>query len=130
MLNENAQKWVQALESGQFHQGRGSLRIGGSYCCLGVACELYRRETGQGEWRVIPGDGTYDFHVNGISEHAILPPIVKNWLGLLESSGGYEKDSDGMLTQQLTADNDGGKSFIDIAEIIVKHENELFKENT
>jgi hypothetical protein len=32
---------IQALRSGDYHQTLGRLRRGGSFCCLGVACDLY-----------------------------------------------------------------------------------------
>lgn len=39
-------RWVKALRSGKYEQGRSSLKIieadgSKSYCCLGVLCELY-----------------------------------------------------------------------------------------
>jgi hypothetical protein len=43
---EIKEKWVAALRSGQFKQGRGSLRNGNQYCCLGVLCVI----SGLGEW--------------------------------------------------------------------------------
>jgi hypothetical protein len=33
---------VEALESGQYEQGRWSLSKDGKFCCLGVACEVAR----------------------------------------------------------------------------------------
>ena len=33
-------KWVAALRSGEFEQGRNRLNDGGNFCCLGVLCEL------------------------------------------------------------------------------------------
>ena len=33
-------KWVKALRSGKFEQGQKALRIGNTYCCLGVLCEV------------------------------------------------------------------------------------------
>lgn len=33
-------KWVAALRSGKYEQGRQRLRNGDSYCCLGVLCEV------------------------------------------------------------------------------------------
>jgi hypothetical protein len=35
-------KWIEALESGQFVQGKGTLRNPDkdTYCCLGVLCEI------------------------------------------------------------------------------------------
>lgn len=42
--------WVEALRSGEYEQGRTWLRENDRYCCLGVACELYRKHTGIGRW--------------------------------------------------------------------------------
>lgn len=48
MNKEFVQKWIDALRSGKYIQGRGSLRIKKDdlfpkprYCCLGVACEIH-----------------------------------------------------------------------------------------
>ncbi len=36
-------KWLAALRSGEFTQGRNYLAMGATYCCLGVLCELAAR---------------------------------------------------------------------------------------
>lgn len=36
---ENAKKWVAALRSGKYQQGKNALCIEGKFCCLGVAHE-------------------------------------------------------------------------------------------
>lgn len=36
MPKESLEKWIEALESGEYRQGKGSLCTMGSYCCLGV----------------------------------------------------------------------------------------------
>jgi hypothetical protein len=33
-------KWVAALRSGEYKQGRRYLKRDGKYCCLGVLCEI------------------------------------------------------------------------------------------
>jgi hypothetical protein len=33
-------KWLKALRSGKYKQGTGALRSDGSYCCLGVLCDV------------------------------------------------------------------------------------------
>lgn len=33
-------KWVAALRSGKYAQGRAHLNLNGRYCCLGVLCEV------------------------------------------------------------------------------------------
>lgn len=35
------EKWVSALRSGKYEQGKSRLRCGCKFCCLGVACDLY-----------------------------------------------------------------------------------------
>lgn len=44
MNREIKQKWISALKSGKYTQGKGYLKItssaGNHYCCLGVLCEV------------------------------------------------------------------------------------------
>ena len=40
MTPEFKTQWIAALRSGYYEQGRGALRKGDTFCCLGVACEL------------------------------------------------------------------------------------------
>lgn len=37
---EHTQKWLDALRSGEYEQGRGFLELKGNYCCLGVAAAV------------------------------------------------------------------------------------------
>lgn len=42
-FNEWQEKWLQALESGEYKQANGYLHLDGGYCCLGVGavvCEI------------------------------------------------------------------------------------------
>jgi hypothetical protein len=44
-------KWIAALESGEYKKGKHKLRGGDdTFCCLGVLCDIYHKETGKGEW--------------------------------------------------------------------------------
>lgn len=39
----NMTTWIEALESGQYKQGKHSLRdLEDNYCCMGVACNLFK----------------------------------------------------------------------------------------
>lgn len=41
MIDEDVKaRWVEALRSGEYQQGRRRLRTGGAYCCLGVLADL------------------------------------------------------------------------------------------
>lgn len=47
MRKELKEKWLEALRSGKYKQGRGELRsVNDEFCCLGVLCDV----SGQGEW--------------------------------------------------------------------------------
>lgn len=126
MLNENAKKWVAALRSKEFQQTYNRLRTEAGYCCLGVGCEVYKRETGLGEWVASdgePGTQTFDKHITG------LPVEVVGWLGLCSSNGQYKVESrvTGPTTTSLILDNDTfQKSFKEIADIVESEPEGLF----
>lgn len=40
MNNELKDKWVKALRSGEYKQGRTYLQQGNRFCCLGVLCKV------------------------------------------------------------------------------------------
>lgn len=45
MKTEVKKKWLKALRSGKYEQGRGQLRFNNEFCCLGVlACVVDRDE--------------------------------------------------------------------------------------
>lgn len=124
MLNENAKAWVAALRSGKYKQGRRNLitvsQSGGDrhYCCLGVACEL---AVAAG---VIPPPelvrGKFAFE----EQTAVLPIVVRDWLGLQTDVGGF---SVGHEAQSLANKNDTGLTFDAIANIIESEPSNLFK---
>jgi hypothetical protein len=118
-LNENAQKWVAALRSGEYKQCAGMLtKLDGDkvigHCCLGVACEVaiangVELKVEDCETRRIYND-----------DDAVLPDPVVEWLGLTSRDGAYNEDG------QLTADNDAGQPFDRIADIIESESEKLF----
>jgi len=130
MLSPNAQKWVDALRSGDYKQGRRALYDGvtDSFCCLGVACDLFAKENPtEGRWR------DDEFVVSGIdSSRASLPRPVADWLGmkrepkfayLQNAYARYGPDSG----QNLVQDNDTRRfTFAEIANTIEARQKELF----
>lgn len=70
--------WVKALRSGEYEQGKQALHPNGKFCCLGVLCDLYLKETGNGEW-----EENGMFRVNKYDYNdAELPEAVMEWAGL------------------------------------------------
>ena len=119
-LNKNAQKWVRALRSGKYKQGRGVLHgAGDKFCCLGVACNLalesgLKLET----FTDLAGGTSYD------GAGCYLPDKVRKWLGLRQNTGAYAKNSKSGST--LAHLNDAGKRFTTIARIIESKPEGLF----
>ena len=107
--------WLEALRSGKYKQGRGSLKEGNKYCCLGVACDLYNKTH----------KVKVDF-VNYTSDdqqpNTGLPPVVMKWLGLNCPEGRLENN------HYLSTENDNGASFNKIADIIESNPKGLFVE--
>lgn len=86
MKAEIAEKLALALESGEYEKGTGSLRsCDDKFCCLGVLCDLYHKETGEGEW-VTHDDGIY-FYDGGQSSSVVLIDTVLNWSGMSFNNG-------------------------------------------
>lgn len=123
-MNKNAKMW--ATELTNFKQGPieelGSPETG--FCCLGVACAIYERETGN----QLPKneDGRY---LNEYDEFLSKEfRVVKEWLDLDSDEATYINKSSG-VSRSLTVDNDSGKSFAEIQRIILSQPEGLFKEH-
>lgn len=105
------EKWANALPN--FKQGNRYLHpTEDEYCCLGVACELYRQETGKGEWEL---KDTYDesphycFVLDDETAITHLPLAVANYIGLRSSGAveGYEYTFGDRKDKSLIYANDG-----------------------
>ena len=109
-------KWVKALRSGEWLQGRRKLASKGKgFCCLGVLCELAREE-GIVDVKKLP-DGSFNYSCFENLEDGspnYLPGVVQDWAGLAKTNpqvkGGHH----------LSSMNDSGTSFDRIADEIEK----------
>lgn len=128
MLSENAKRWVEALESGEFTQGHSRLCTNGAgYCCLGVACEVYNREnpsdklvkerSREADWIT-----TYDGEAHG------LPPKVQKWLGVIDSSASFKGVVVDEYTTLIGLNDSGEYDFVGIANAIRENAASLFVE--
>lgn len=108
MNKDIVKEWTTALRSGDYQQGRLQLRKDARFCCLGVLCDLYHKNTCKGRWTILEleenGDG---FLMDGISETMIAPVPVMQWVGM----------TDGQM-ENLAKMNDNGASFTQIADYI------------
>jgi hypothetical protein len=114
MNPEIKQKWVAALRSGDYEQGKRRLYEDGLYCYLGVLCDVYRKETGDGEFR--PGlHNSWSFVARHDIDGATLPYAVSDWAVI--SFQGDDVEIAGYTTT-LTEHNDSGRTFAEIADAI------------
>lgn len=88
MKHEVALKWAEALESGQYEQGKSSLKTTRGYCCLGVLCEI----SGLGAWDAWDG-GSYVLPT-GSRATSSLPIGVMEWAGMWSPHGAFSTQVD------------------------------------
>jgi len=113
MKQEIKDKWVAALRSGEYKQGKNRLRTDDTYCCLGVLCAVYSKETGNGNWGLI--DGTF---IDGEQIGMGVPPMsIVNWAEFNTPNPNPRIPSKERSLAEL---NDKGFSFNEIADLIEK----------
>jgi hypothetical protein len=105
MINENMKKVLVALRSGEYKQARGTLQNTGGFCCLGVMCDVYEKETGNGLERTPSG------LLNGTNLRKHID--VKEWVGL-QCNLGTSDNSDSLAAINDRADS----TFAYIADFI------------
>lgn len=120
MMNARVKKiWIEALESGKYEQGQGTLREEDSFCCLGVLCDLYHDEVDDEDWCYVEDDqwnpeGYFTF----LDNSDVLPQAVMDWAGMDSANPIVNVGIDNADT--LADVNDNGMAFQDIAQIIRK----------
>lgn len=128
-----ADKWAAALRSGEYKQGRDSLRMKSEqgalhFCCLGVLCDLVAKENPAVVWR----DGWHAMSVVELRDPAQnykpeeranmlqVPPAICDIVGM--RSGDPIVDIDAAVPHSLSSLNDTcNYSFTDIADVIDEH---------
>lgn len=115
MKPEIKAKWAKALRSGEYSQGRLSLRSSEGFCCLGVLCDLHSQETG------VPFNIDYNYRWNYRGERKILPEEVMDWAGLKSNNPKLSRPyltPAGRHAESLAEMNDNQATFEEIADVI------------
>lgn len=108
MNKEVANLWIEALRSGKYKQGTGSLQSLDKYCCLGVLCDI------------CPYPINRNWDNKEISGKSLITQYnVKNWSGIGSLNGKYYDSQNSCVN--LATDNDSGSTFSEIADIIEKN---------
>lgn len=123
MQKEIAERWVDALRSGEYQQERGYLHTEHGHCCLGVLCDLHQRETGDGEWRPWgSGDAGHSQCYRdglGVDGEYTPPPGVREWADMDEDPKLFFRHRLGTeMRDEIVNLNDLGYSFSQLADLI------------
>lgn len=122
MKPEIKEKWLIALRSNEYKQGKDWLRsnVGGviRYCCLGVLCDLYIKETGIGEWQG-KGNSSSIFVSGEVVEAKELPTEVQEWSGISDRIGYIHDQFHYNLS--LATKNDESSDFEKVIVLIEEH---------
>lgn len=128
--NEARKIWIEALRSGKYQQGEGYLKVFSEekgtfqYCCLGVACEIFKETLNLREEEENRGSSSF----NGLG---LIPPgEIVSLLGLHTAYGNKYGDAaeEEFQGASLVDLNDELKlSFEEIAEVLEKQSHLYFK---
>ena len=110
MNPEIKQRWVDALQSGQYKKEKGGLGLtnGEGFCCLGVLCNIHALETGN-KWK----NPKSPYYLHELAS-SFMPPQVKEWAGFPPNSHNIE-------LKLAKMNDDENKSFKKIADWIEKN---------
>ncbi len=123
MKEDIKNKWVEALRSGEFEQGRVVLLCAGKHCCLGVLSELalvegvcsFTENAAESSLGICAGFGE-------VENYGFLCQEILNWSGMQSCTG----DLPDAELDSLTECNDTLRyDFNQIADVIEKHWEEL-----
>jgi len=79
MYKDIKKKWVNALRSGEHSQTQGNLKDDTGYCCLGVLCDIYSKESGEVWQPTIAPDEKIIYEIH--NSYGTLPTAITNWAG-------------------------------------------------
>lgn len=128
-LGPNQERWLKALESGEWEQCNGVLHRtkpeGGykkGFCCLGVACELFKTPAIKSYVEPQSSREIYDGQANW------APGYVIAALGLFSTEGNPSSDIEYRGWDSLAALNDADRSFQQIADVVRADPGMYFRE--
>lgn len=122
MNQELKDKWITALQSGEYEQANQELRNGDSYCCLGVLCDVVDSSawyvSGGSDWNGAEGDLAM-FEAGQVGDQPENAEIVAAFADLFKPDVTTEYEN---LHNKLISMNDAdGADFTAIAEYIKEH---------
>lgn len=108
MNKEAKEKWIEALRSGKYKQGKSCLMgTDNAYCCLGVLVRVFEEHYGlKFDQKVTPANSV---EFGSFCSIASPPEIVIDWIGL----------APGHQTLLMNLNDKHGCSFAGIADVLM-----------
>lgn len=104
MISSIKRDWCKALRNNSYRQGKGKLRKGDQFCCLGVLCDIIDKT----KWKIINNINKL-YNYEGADNNEFLTHSLRKRVGLSF-----------FQMNMLMRLNDSGKSFEYIANVIEK----------
>jgi hypothetical protein len=118
-FTELQEKWLQALESGEYEQTQDELCQGGKYCCLGVATHVFNPDH-----QALKDNGWFR-KSDPRNATKTAPPDVRDALKLTDEHGTFLAEFE--YCESLVAMNDSSEfTFKDIAKFIRENPDAVF----
>lgn len=135
-INKYAKVWLEALWEGDRRQTEFSLRDERGFCCLGVACDIFKNLV-SGEWRRVEPEnrepGASKEALQFLSCQQTLPQVLVELLNLNNAEGKWENRTGARIphhyARSLTELNDTGFTHFDIANALATDAG-YFREDT
>ncbi len=124
-VEQNVKRWLQALRSGRYQQTTKDLCNLQGHCCLGVACEIFKRDLGLRKHKAPNGQDRWSYRYNNY--HFDLPPDVQDSLGLSTRSGHFDQIVNIPYVNLSDINDCSGTDFRGIADFIESQPKGLFK---
>lgn len=125
LLGPNQEKWLQAIESGDYPQGRQYLNKNNKFCCLGVACELFSVVVGSFSASENDLVTCYGNEEEDESCYCLAPADTTRTLALRDDAGRIDGKSE---YNSLASMNDNNLDFPTIAKFIRENPEKVFTE--
>jgi hypothetical protein len=114
MKAQIAKKWIKALRSGEYKKTNKYLRTKRGFCVLGVLCDLYAKQHNI-QWNFYSKGKFYTL----LDSWWCLPTEVVLWGNMLNKYGIFLNEENKKIA--LDKENDKGKSFLQLADLIEKN---------
>lgn len=127
VLGPNQTKWIEALESGNYKQGKSVLhQENGAMCCLGVAAHIFAEENRPEKIvpRLVEGEAKGCYYYQGEATEA--PMYVMETIALMDP---IANSSNRLLPPLVVLNDDKDWSFAQIAQHLRKNAQFYFKES-